>query len=276
MTTIIDYAVNTVKDIIALGLAVLEEAWRRSWAAIQLTVETAIGAVNWVVATLVGWLQSLWDKAGEVAGYFEGAFKVAIDVAKSTWEAFSGAVEIVIDWLQDVWDKALEVAGYFEGAFGTGIDVAKNAWDTLAGAIETVIGWLKDVISWAGKALSPLQKVIDAASKVKDIITADIDTNYQGPRNPFLPENAAGGVVRAMMPGWVGERGRELFVPAVDGRILSHHDSMQAMRPMTVAGGDGFSIGQLGPFYVNGDSPTVRSDVEQGVLAALAQYTKAR
>jgi hypothetical protein len=40
---------------------------------------------------------------------------------------------------------------------------------------------------------------------------------------------ALGGFARAGIPQWIGEHGREPFIPAVDGRVLSRRDAMDAL-----------------------------------------------
>lgn len=75
---------------------------------------------------------------------------------------------------------------------------------------------------------------------------------------------AGGGRPPVGRPSWVGERGRELFVPDVPGRIYSHRQSMQ------MAGG-GPSIGSI---HVDArgatDPAAVRAEVERGVYAAVS------
>lgn len=55
--------------------------------------------------------------------------------------------------------------------------------------------------------------------------------------NPNIPHNAAGGPAYANAPTLVGERGPELFVPRVDGRIMTHAQTAAAM-----AGGGGGNV----------------------------------
>lgn len=45
---------------------------------------------------------------------------------------------------------------------------------------------------------------------------------------------ATGGEVQESRPYWVGERGKELFVPQMNGRILNHSDSMKTLTNQTV------------------------------------------
>jgi hypothetical protein len=46
-----------------------------------------------------------------------------------------------------------------------------------------------------------------------------------------IPKNSASGnYLSAFQPSWVGERGREMWVPEVPGRVLSHQDSMRAVQ----------------------------------------------
>jgi hypothetical protein len=59
-----------------------------------------------------------------------------------------------------------------------------------------------------------------------------------------VPGNMAGGTLGAFQPSWVGEAGKELFIPEVNGRILSHADSMKALMGQDAAVGGVFGGGQ--------------------------------
>jgi hypothetical protein len=54
-------------------------------------------------------------------------------------------------------------------------------------------------------------------------------TSFGGRINIDVGGNAAGGPVQAGKMGWVGERGRELFIPSTDGVIVPHYESRRMM-----------------------------------------------
>lgn len=49
-----------------------------------------------------------------------------------------------------------------------------------------------------------------------------------------IPGRATGGEVKANRPYFTGERGVELIVPKIDGRVLSHGDTMKALNNQTI------------------------------------------
>jgi len=49
-----------------------------------------------------------------------------------------------------------------------------------------------------------------------------------------IPGRASGGEIKANRPYFTGERGVELIVPKIDGRVLSHSDTMKALNNQTI------------------------------------------
>ena len=90
-------------------------------------------------------------------------------------------------------------------------------------------------------------EVLERLQTIRDVVTA-----LGGRITAQLPEfmrvggSAAGGPVSAGRPGWVGERGPELFIPSTDGVIVPHYESRRMMSDAGTAGpaggGDTFNI----------------------------------
>lgn len=212
-------------------------------------VTTAVGWLVTAISTAYDWFQTFWDRAEPLRAFLAGAFWLAVTIIGTAFDAISTAVGIAWGWFQTIWDKGLEVAGYFEGAFKTGIELVGGAWDIVSSAIETAVGWLGDVIEWAGKALSPLQKVIDAAAAVKDIITADINSkinpNLGIPVDPnkFDDGNADGGRMARFGSYLVGERGPEVVkMGSIAGYTTPNHRLRADLASLA-----GDSAGRAGP-----------------------------
>jgi tape measure domain-containing protein len=282
---IIKLALDSIMIVVSFALDNLKVAWDIAWAVIRTVAEVAIGAVETVIGGLVGWFQTLWDKAIEVGNFFGLIFAPAMYVAEKVIIAIKNALLGAWEWLQTLWDKAVEVAGYFEGAFKIGMETAAGAWDVVSAAAGIVVDILKTVVEWAGKALSPLQKVIDAAAAVKGIITGDIAGKVNpaigAPANPvFGPGQAAGGPVFKGMTYPVGEKGWELFTPQTNGTIIPHDISSALLAGMAAASST--SSSSLPPIMINidargsSDPAAIGRAAEQGVVAALAQYVRAR
>lgn len=115
------------------------------------------------------------------------------------------------------------------------MNAAIAANETNAYKLDDAMVMLTDALLDGSLAAGELQKILDYINGKK--FTAEFMLKSSGvPNNLFqtlgvTPRmEAEGGTVYAGMPYIVGERGWEPFVPAVNGRILSHEDTMQAIR----------------------------------------------
>ncbi len=91
-----------------------------------------------------------------------------------------------------------------------------------------------------------LQTYTALLNNIPTEITTTITTNTVGTttsNNQFLPQQQ-GGEVYAGSPVMVGERGREPFMPAQDGRILGHAESLHALS-MGSGGGSNYFYGNV-------------------------------
>ncbi|RJP54321.1 MAG: hypothetical protein C4583_03080 [Anaerolineaceae bacterium] len=99
-------------------------------------------------------------------------------------------------------------------------------------AFQDAFGGLVQAASDGKFEVKELMSVIDdlrskllsmAADKVFDILFGNPQSGQQGLVQSFLfPGRASGGPVKAGQPYWVGERGKEMFVPKQDGEIMPH------------------------------------------------------
>lgn len=85
---------------------------------------------------------------------------------------------------------------------------------------------------WA-RAWQYIQSIFQASNDGLVRLSQDLNTALMAPP----PHNAAGGPAYANAPTLVGERGPELFVPRVNGRIMTHTQTAAAM-----AGGGGGNV----------------------------------
>jgi hypothetical protein len=85
-------------------------------------------------------------------------------------------------------------------------------------------------------AVTPSSKVIEVSAPGLSAVSEALGniqtklgniTSFGGRINitANAPGNAAGGPVFGGQAGWVGERGKELFVPSTDGVIIPHYES---------------------------------------------------
>ena len=92
-----------------------------------------------------------------------------------------------------------------------------------------------------------------------------INPNVQSPTGAPMMFGAGGGSVQPRRPMVVGERGAEIFVPNVGGRLMNHADSKGV-------GGGGLVVNQQISFST-GVVPTVRAEVSK-MLPQIADVTK--
>lgn len=110
---------------------------------------------------------------------------------------------------------------------------AIGAMQNIAGAAREAGGAARDAAgefsNLMSAAVSAGTRAVEQAMRARDAVLAA--------QQATPPGYASGGIIRAGELSIVGERGWEPFIPAVDGRILSHEDAMQAFREAISGGG---------------------------------------
>ena len=118
--------------------------------------------------------------------------------------------------------------------------LTKEEWARLSGIIVNTPS--AKVIEVSAPGLSAVSEALgNIQTKLGNI------TSFGGRINIDVGGNAAGGPVQAGKMGWVGERGRELFIPSTDGVIVPHYESRRMMQgdsaaPADAGGGSTFNI----------------------------------
>ena len=155
--------------------------------------------------------------------------------------------------LKDVHHVAETLEKALEDTFMSAIDGASSFKDVLRASAQTVIRELYRVLV--------VQRLVNAAMGFFGVSSG-------GPTVGSTGGNAAGGAVYAGQPTVVGEHGREVFVPASSGRILSVPQSKDALG----GGGNGVTINQT----INvstGVQQTVRNEIKT-LLPQIAESAK--
>lgn len=190
-------ALETLKPAAKLTFAVLSGAARIVAAAVR-AVWSQVKAMGQIIGNVVAF----------AANILRGDFAAA-------WGNVKGAVQGVINLIRGGIQGAIDVA---KGAFQTIKDVGVVAFAILSGAaaglksiLDSVLGILGDIIGALGDAINFATDLANKISGVKTVSPGD------------LPGKAAGGPVTGGEPYLVGERGMELFVPGVSGRIIPNH-----------------------------------------------------
>jgi hypothetical protein len=107
--------------------------------------------------------------------------------------------------------------------------LTKEEWARLSGIVVNTPN--SKVIEVSAPGLSAVSEALgNIQTKLGNI------TSFGGRIKIDVGGNAAGGPVQAGKMGWVGERGRELFIPSTDGVIVPHYESRRMMSNAGTAG----------------------------------------
>lgn len=203
-------AVNWLQTNIPTALTALQTAWNTTWTALQTAVSTA--QTTWTDFTAkIGELQTA------IGGVLSGKFSWTISLP--TW---------LTNVLKFAWPELPEVPSWLQTLFDW-------AWPLLPGA---PVVWLASLLDWGWPEFPAIPDWIaqlfkwqwpsppdvggaaaGAAGAVGDAVGGAV-----GAVGNFFGGKAIGGPVTAGVPYIVGERGQELFVPNVNGRIIPNSE----------------------------------------------------
>lgn len=148
------------------------------------------------------------DAAAVINAHATGTLDLLIEAERKEAEAARIAAE-KFDILAGSTQGVTDVSGPLAGA----IDGVTDAAGRAASAADTAAGAYRNLMNAAGEAIRAMQSA--------QIVAGQTPSGYQG--------YASGGVTTGEI-SIVGERGWEFAVPPRGTRILSHEDSMQAVR----------------------------------------------
>ena len=208
---ILTTALGLIQTGMAAAWEIIKGAASVAWTAIQTVIITPMNAVKTGVITAIdavrGWLASAWDGIKSTA--------------KSAWG-------LVHDYIVDPLQKAYTWVTDTFGAIGAFVG---NAFSGVAGAIK---GAINGVITGVNKVITGINTLTHGVSHA---------WSWAGlpavPAIPYIPQLAKGGPVSAGQPYIVGEVGPELFVPNLNGRILSNRSTIDAVRGADTGLGSG-------------------------------------
>ncbi len=206
-----DVGINTVAAVIGNLPALIMPAINQISASINLIATTfqSVGAL--ITAIVNGDWAGAWKAAESLFQGFYTYFNSTLSNLQSIASAvFTVIAQIVTSTLTDM---GVDVEGTLRSleTFWTGI------WDTMSKAVEPVM-----------VAIEALKKGIEDFSSWLGGIS--IPNPFAGISFPSLPAGfslpgmATGGPVSAGVPYIVGEKGQEVFVPNVNGRIIPNHE----------------------------------------------------
>lgn len=254
--TAVGFVINAL-----LGLArVLFIVGRAMLANPILAVIAAIAGAAYLIYrnwdTVGPWFRRLWDN---VAQYFSGfsAFVFGVftlDVARA-WDGLTSMWGAAESFFATIWDG---IAGVFQAAWDHAIapvldalgllDPILAAWQAFKDGIGVVLDWISarfaallgviqpvlDGLKWVNDKGAAVADRVGAMWREKDAPAGPDNVTGRVGSGGFAGARALGGPVRAGQIYRWQEEGAELFVPRVDGQVISNRQ-LRAMQAMTEA-----------------------------------------
>lgn len=196
---ILQLFVSTIRGVVLPAIDFLSWVWREAWermaslitwvwrSVIQPVWDGIRWAINNVVAPAINWLADTWNAVmGGIA-----------DTTKSIWEGIRDTIVTVINGILGF------VEGFVNGIID-GVNFGINALNKLPGP---------DLIKEIDKITLPR---LDAATKARQ----QVAQAYAPPGGGPVKALQLGGMAYRNMPHWVGETGRELFIPQTTGLVV--------------------------------------------------------
>lgn len=229
--------VQVVSGVVRLIDAVIHGEWANAWQALK---DIATGMLD----ILIGEIKFAFGNIPEIlwnAGY--DAMMGLIDGIKNRFNAFKSTISDIANAIPNTVKSILGIDSPSRVMHGHGMSIMQGLG---AGMQQGFDQYAEPVV--AGVMAKMNARFGDfSGTHVGNLLPQNLwvsGTDSTDPRNwsgtnvghyiPTYKGRAQGGTAFAGQPHIVGERGWESFVPAVDGRILSHSDAMKSL-----AGGGG-------------------------------------
>lgn len=159
-------------------------------------------------AALLGDWAGAFTAAQSIVDGFEAYFSSTLDnISAAATAVFTVLSETIIGTLTDM---GVNVESLIEGLLATWTSI----WESMGQAIQPVL----DAVAGLRKGIE------DFVGWISGISIPNPFAGIQMPSLPSLPGFAAGGPVTAGAPVIVGERGPEIFMPNVAGRIIPNNE----------------------------------------------------
>lgn len=219
------------------------------------------------------WFSRLW---GNVARYFSGFAEFVTGIftldlgrawqgIREMWSSAGAFYQTLWDGITGVFRAALNIIAPILDKLGL-LDPILGAWSSFRDAIGIVLDWVASKFEAVWARISPLidglkwvaEKGVAAANAVSDAVGKAFSGDVEPVIDSYMRNNptmragvdgarALGGPVRAGMIYRWQEEGRELFMPRVDGDVISNRQ-LRAIEAMSA--GSGIRVVQANPSSV--------------------------
>jgi len=226
-----DAGINLMGSVFANLPSLIEPIISQVTASIELVASTLKGVTDLVVALINGDWAGAWTAAQSIVDGFEAYFSSTLDnITAAATAVFTVLTDTITTTLTDM---GVNVESLLDGLQSTWTSI----WDAMGDAVQPVL----DAIAGLRKGIE------DFVGWISGISIPNPFAGIQMPSLPSLPGFANGGAVTAGAPVIVGERGVEMFVPNVAGRIIPNHElgGWLGDGGQQQGGGPGVSIGQV-------------------------------
>lgn len=295
ITDVVVPAFQTFIDIVTTTWDWLQDLWDRSeglrqflvgyfTAGIGIVVDATKKYVDMLITTWA-WLQALWNMTEAYRQFLVGTYAAALGLITDYYLIQMAGIIKLWGWLQLLWDKTEGLreflAGTFLGVLGDVIGFLQALYDMAV----SVGGGIDAIADAVGRAIGPLERLIDLAGKIKNAIPGHISVpsvgggggnNGGGGAGAYgVPGSAVGGPIMRNETHLVGEDGPEWFTAKKNGWIIPNTGDYG--KPASSSGNvsiGSISVSITGTTNMNQDE--LASAVQNGTLAALGQYIRAR
>jgi hypothetical protein len=244
------------------------------WALVANPVGLIIGGLVAGLTALGVWVYNNWNGIKTFFSGFGEGFMNGLGPAGDTIRNMASALGDVAKWIGDLLGP-LDESGTKWRSWGEAVGgMAASGVNAVISAIKSLIGFFESAYGWAKRLGSAVANILGGGGGWAPLATP------AAPAPAVAGARAMGGPVMRAKPYLVGERGPELFVPGMTGRI----ETNDTLRRLTADGASvaaatesrnvqGGAISFSPVFHINGDDPRgiagqVRSEMQK-LLAEL-------
>ena len=214
----IDAAITWIMTTIEPFLAELRKFWDENGAQILAGLKLFWDGIKIVFSEAFEYIKMYVGTAWDIiSGVFSAAFEVIKGVFKVFFEAITGILTVGMQILNGDWSGAWEtVKNTLSNIGATIVETGKAVFEKLENTIKSVVERVENYVKGA------LQRIKDTLKEIVTLGQANTETyNGASSKSASVPARAFGGGVYRGQATEVGEHGRELFIPASDGRIVN-------------------------------------------------------
>lgn len=250
-------AINSIGPIVSTVITQITDSI--NMVATVLTEATAL-----VSAIIAGDWSAAWSSAQSIFATFSEYFRSTIKrFSTLAGTVFENIYTAIMDTLNDL---GVDVPSILDGIQATWDSIwaaMKDALSPVTDAIGAVQKAIEDFSNWLGSLTlpNPFAAISDAASAAAGAVSGLMGGSGQ-------PEGkAVGGAVSSGVPYIVGERGRELFVPNVNGTIIPNSQLNGWMADRSAGSGANVTLNNYGDLNNSIDLLVLRQMLREAVSA---------